>query len=135
MAGKKEAPAQGEDIAKLGVYIREARRQHGWSIRDLDKASGVSANYIFSIEKPGDSTRRPGAEVIGRLADALELDLNDLYQAVGWRHTLDESPDTAKILKVLAPRPELKTLLVEAKDLSPEQLEMLINLAKMQRRP
>jgi transcriptional regulator with XRE-family HTH domain len=120
------------DAQRLGQVIRAARRAKGWSLRDLDRAAGVASNYLWSIEKPGKNIRRPGAEVLGKLADALDLSLDDLYAQVGWRSKRIAAPGLEEVLSMVAVRPELKTLIKKASQLSPEALEMLISIAERQ---
>jgi transcriptional regulator with XRE-family HTH domain len=65
---------------RIGLAIRKARQDKGWSLRDLDLAANVSKNYIWRLEHPGTGTRRVGAKVLGALADALDLSIDDLYR-------------------------------------------------------
>jgi transcriptional regulator with XRE-family HTH domain len=120
------------DAQRLGIVIRAARRAKGWSLRDLDHAAGVASNYLWSIEKPGKSTRRPGAEVLGKLADALDLSLDDLYKEVGWRRIAIDAPGLEEVLTLIATQPDLKTLVKAASGLSPDGLRMLIDVAQRQ---
>jgi transcriptional regulator with XRE-family HTH domain len=120
------------DAQRLGQLIRAARRAKGWSLRDLDRAAGVASNYLWSIEKPGKTVRRPGAEVLGKLADALELSLDDIYAEVGWRSKRVDAPGLEEILTLVAAQPELKTLVKVASKLSVEELKMLINIGERQ---
>ncbi len=60
--GQKE----GEE---LGRRIREARARNGWSLAEVSSRSGLSRAYINSLERG--MGRRPGADVMRRLEDAL----------------------------------------------------------------
>ena len=56
-----------------------AREIKGWSLRDLEKASGVSNALISQIETG--KVRDPGFTTVVRLCDALGLSLDRAAQA------------------------------------------------------
>lgn len=57
----------------LGELIAVARECKGWTLRDLEKASGVSNPLISQIETG--KVRDPGFTTVVRLMDALGLSL------------------------------------------------------------
>ena len=115
---------QGEKLAQI---LRNARQQKGLSLRELDGLSGVAANYLWQIENPKGHTRRIGAEVLGKLADPLGLDLNRVYYEVGWRKTPPPEPSPAATIG-----PILKYVIMLPVDLTPEQTELMGGLLKNQ---
>lgn len=56
---------------KLGELIAIARECKGWTLRDLERASGVSNALISQIELG--RVKDPGLSTIVRIADALGL--------------------------------------------------------------
>lgn len=58
----------------LGELIAVARECKGWTLRDLEKASGVSNPLISQIETG--KVRDPGFTTVVRLVDALGLSLD-----------------------------------------------------------
>lgn len=58
----------------LGELIGVARECKGWTLRDLEKASGVSNALICQIEKG--KVRDPGFATVVRLVDALGITLD-----------------------------------------------------------
>lgn len=60
----------------LGPYLKELRLARGASIRALAEKVGVSAPHIGDIEK---GHRQPSEQLLARLAEALETDLDDVF--------------------------------------------------------
>lgn len=58
----------------LGELIAVAREVNGWTLRDLEKASGVSNALISQIENR--KVRDPGFTTVVRLVDALGISLD-----------------------------------------------------------
>jgi transcriptional regulator with XRE-family HTH domain len=64
----------------LGSFIREQRRQAELSVRKLSERAGVSNPYLSQVER---GLRRPSAEILQRLAKALEISAESLYVRAG----------------------------------------------------
>jgi len=58
---------------RLGELIAVARECKGWTLRHLEKQSGVSNALISQIETG--KVRDPGFSVVVRLMDALDVDV------------------------------------------------------------
>lgn len=58
---------------KLGELIAIARECKGWTLRDLERESGVSNTLISQIERG--KVKDPGLSTIVRLADSLGLSI------------------------------------------------------------
>lgn len=69
----------------LGEFIREQRRQGQLSLRKLSELAGISNPYLSQVER---GLRRPSADILQRLAKALEISAETLYIRAG---ILDES--------------------------------------------
>ena len=65
----------------LGDYLRAARTRAGLSVRELERLTGVANHYLTKLET-GFKTK-PSAEVLIKLADALELDTSELLAFIG----------------------------------------------------
>lgn len=65
----------------LGDYLRAARTRAGLSVRELERLTGVANGYLTKLET-GFKTN-PSAEVLIKLADALELDTSELLAFIG----------------------------------------------------
>lgn len=63
-------------IANLGNFIKETRKNKGYSLRDLSKISGVSTTVISDIEN---LVYLPKFDVIVRLGLALEISIDELF--------------------------------------------------------
>ena len=64
----------------IGELIAIARECKGWSLRDLEKASGVSNALISQIENH--KVRDPGFSTVVRLCDAMGLTIDRAAETV-----------------------------------------------------
>jgi transcriptional regulator with XRE-family HTH domain len=65
----------------LSTLLRSARRDRGVNLRDLAASVGVSPSYLSRIES-GEHVRISGG-TLERLAQALQLPLDEVYRAAG----------------------------------------------------
>ncbi|HEX9681490.1 MAG TPA: helix-turn-helix transcriptional regulator [Acidimicrobiales bacterium] len=79
-----EPDARMED---LGAFIREHRNNVQLSLRKLSEAAGISNPYLSQIER---GLRKPSAEILRQLANALHISAETLYVRAG---ILDEKPE------------------------------------------
>lgn len=61
----------------LGVNIRSAREQRGWSQEELADRSGIHRTYISGVER---GTRNPTLSIIETIATTLELTAAQLLE-------------------------------------------------------
>ncbi len=71
--------ANTRDSKSLGDLIREARTPKG-SLRDFAKKLDITPSYLSDIEN---DRRIPAEEVLGRIAEQLELDFDELMAKAG----------------------------------------------------
>ncbi len=67
----------------LGAVVRQAREHAGLSLRNLEAIVGVSRQLLLRLEH--DQLDNPSPALLQRLAEALELDSDDLFAFVGYR--------------------------------------------------
>jgi transcriptional regulator with XRE-family HTH domain len=67
-------------VRELGGFIREQRRHAEMSLRSLADRAGVSNPYLSQIER---GLRKPSAEILQRLAEALRISAETLYVKAG----------------------------------------------------
>jgi len=67
----------------LGTRIRQARERAGLSLRNLEAITGISHTMLHRLEL--DELDNPSAATLRRLADALELDSDDLFALMGYQ--------------------------------------------------
>jgi transcriptional regulator with XRE-family HTH domain len=67
----------------LGTTIRQARERAGLSLRNLEAIVGVSRQLLLRLEH--DEVDNPSPTLLHQLAQALELDSDDLFAFVGYR--------------------------------------------------
>ncbi len=65
---------------EFGELLRRGRERLGMSRRDLVEATGLSYPYVSQLET---GYRQPSPTAIRKLADALQLSLDDLFSAMG----------------------------------------------------
>lgn len=62
----------------IGDRIKRYREERGMSATELSDKSGVSKSYISELENPKDGTKKPSAEVLYEIAEALGVAMSDL---------------------------------------------------------
>lgn len=67
-------------VATLGEYLREQRRGAEMSLRQLADQAGVSNPYLSQVER---GLRKPSAEVLNKIAGALQISAEHLYVRAG----------------------------------------------------
>ena len=90
---KGEIEARWRD---LGEFIREQRNIGQLSLRKLSEQAGVSNPYLSQIER---GLRKPSAEVLRRVARALEISSEELYVRAGILDERDEHPDLGSAIR------------------------------------
>ncbi|MBU5227807.1 helix-turn-helix domain-containing protein [Clostridium senegalense] len=94
----------------IGLKIKELRISKGLTRKSFSELTGISPSYIEQIES---SKKTPTIETLLKITSAFNLTVSEL---IG-----ETKPNLT---------PELKTLLDNAKDLSPKQLEKLTEFIK-----
>jgi transcriptional regulator with XRE-family HTH domain len=67
-------------VRELGSFIREQRKAAQLSLRNLAHLAGVSNPYLSQIER---GLRKPSAEILQRVAEALTISAETLYVKAG----------------------------------------------------
>lgn len=90
MPSERDTSHAGEATASrvrdLGAFIREQRTSAQLSLRTLASRAGISNPYLSQIER---GLRRPSADILQRVADALRISAESLYVQAGM---LEERP-------------------------------------------
>jgi transcriptional regulator with XRE-family HTH domain len=73
--------------ARIGEVLRRARRHRQWSLRDVERRTGIPNPYLSQIERG--QVRRPDVEVLWALSELYSL---DFARIAVWSGHLDESP-------------------------------------------
>lgn len=64
---------------QLGYRIRYLRQLKNWSIEDLALEAGINRNYLSDLER---GTRNPTLMILSKIAAALGIDLNILFEGI-----------------------------------------------------
>lgn len=75
---------------ELGEFIREQRRVGQLSLRKLSEMAGISNPYLSQIER---GLRKPSAEILRQIAQALQISSETLYVRAGILETRDGEYD------------------------------------------
>ena len=67
-------------VASLGEYLRDQRRLAELSLRQLAQEADVSNPYLSQVER---GLRKPSAEVLNKIAGALQISAEHLYVRAG----------------------------------------------------
>jgi transcriptional regulator with XRE-family HTH domain len=95
-------------VTSLGKRIKEQRQELGLTVRGFAARIGVAPPFVTDIEA---DRRRPGPEVLERIASVLSIPLDEL-QALDPRITpevkewMDEQPRVSSLLRRLQDDPD-----------------------------
>ena len=80
LAGRATVEYMTDEPRDLGAFIRDLRRNARISLRQLAQQAGVSNPYLSQIER---GLRKPSAEVLAQLANALRVSTPLMYLRAG----------------------------------------------------
>jgi transcriptional regulator with XRE-family HTH domain len=75
-----DAGSDGNDPLDVGAFIRSQRELAKMSVRKLAELADVSNPYLSQIER---GLRRPSAEILQQVAQALRISVESLYVRAG----------------------------------------------------
>lgn len=99
------APAMAFDPKVLGRRVREERQKAGLSLSQLAAAAGVTKAYLVRLEN---QAANPSVEIVGQIAEALDLTVADLVGGPVIRFVGDDSEVTPS-LRAFADRAQLSS--------------------------
>jgi transcriptional regulator with XRE-family HTH domain len=102
----------------LGACVQQARERAGLSLRNLEAITGISRPMLNRLEH--DQIDNPNPNILHRLAEALELDSDDLFAFVGYQPS-SKLPSLAPYLRAKYDLPP--DALAEANDVLQDILE------------
>jgi HTH-type transcriptional regulator, competence development regulator len=70
------------DDDTLGARLRQVREQAGWSLRDLEKRSGLKSGYLSQLEQA--KITHPSPSILRRVAEAYQLRFQDVLVWAGY---------------------------------------------------
>lgn len=96
-------------LADLGAFIAEQRKAAQLSLRKLGERAGISNPYLSQVER---GLRRPSADILQRIAKALEISAETLYVRAGILDQATEEDLAAQIRRDPSLTEEQKRTLV-----------------------
>ncbi len=103
--------------------IRYYRERKGLTMEELGKIVGVTDGTISNYER---GTRDPKPEMLLKLADALDTDVNALLGREQYPDPYEEEAELKEYLEELRTRPEMKMLFQVGKHMTVEQVKNLV---------
>jgi transcriptional regulator with XRE-family HTH domain len=97
-------------VIDIGKKIREIRKANGQKLLNISEATGLSQPFISEIER---GVKVPSIDTLEKICSALGITLSEFFS--------DQSPELP---------PHLRNLVEAARDLSPEQVELLTDLIR-----
>jgi transcriptional regulator with XRE-family HTH domain len=79
---QENQPMTEHNPAVLGEFIKQARIAKGLGSRELANRVGLAQSNIVRIEQGHIAEPKPS--ILGRLAEVLDLDMADVYNAAGY---------------------------------------------------
>ena len=109
-------------VERLTYYMHE----HGYSKADIARLSGIPYTTIDGLFKKGDENTK--LTTLKKLAKLIGCTLDELVDAQTQGYYTN--PETAAIAQTIYDRPDLRILLDATKDLSPEDVKFVADLAQ-----
>lgn len=83
------------ETSTVGQYLRELRQRVRLSLREVEQQVGVSNSYLSQVET---GQRRPGTNVLKRLAPLYRVSVRDLLERAGHLvETPEEVPEDEEV--------------------------------------
>lgn len=102
MDGSEQTQHDAHERVALGEFIAAQRRAAEMSLRQLAERAGISNPYVSQIER---GLRKPSAEVLQQLANALSVSAESLYERAGILDPDEARP--AQVERVIRADPQL----------------------------
>jgi len=97
---RSDAEAAQPSQPRIGEILRRARRHRGWSLRDVERRTGIPNPHLSQIERG--HIRRPDVEILWTLSELYALDFPTI---AAWSGHLDpHSTEPSASLALIALR-------------------------------
>ena len=110
----------------FSVNLKKLREQANLTQEELAAKTGLSKSTISMYER---GERFPSEQILELLADLFNVDMNMLLGKQS-KSTYYLDPETARLAQEAANDPEFRLLLDAKRDLSPEDMRIIIDLEK-----
>ena len=107
--------------------LRQLRIERGLTQEELALRTGLKRSAIGMYES---GSREPKFEILELLADFFNVDMNVLLGKEPNQQMYYINPETAALAQTIYDRPDLRILLDATKDLSPEDVKFVADLAQ-----
>jgi transcriptional regulator with XRE-family HTH domain len=117
MAKSKQEPPTSEEVS-LGEALRQIREMNSFTLRAVERMTGVSNAYLSQLERGKIDKPSPG--FLFKLAEAYGVPYDQLMEKAGYISR--DTVDTAR-------RPNLLTTALASLNLTPEEEREVVNYA------
>jgi transcriptional regulator with XRE-family HTH domain len=104
----------------FGSYIRHLRERLGYSLKEVDELTGISASYINRIEQG--QRKAPSYPILEKLAEAYKVDVTELLKIAGI------NSDDKKNVKGFAEIVYTNNFTINGKIVSKKKKELIVEL-------
>lgn len=101
----------------LAARLRKLRKDKDLSLEDVAKKAGISKTYLWELERDTSSARKPSADVLIRIANALSTTLADLL-SLATVHVQDQPIELPPALREFQKRMAAQNAPLSEADLS-----------------
>lgn len=113
-------------MGEFAKIFKQLRTSRDMTQEDMSKALGISRSAISMYEA---GKREPDFETLEIIADYFNLDIDYLMGRTD-KSTYYIDPETARMAQELLNSPGQRTLLDATRDLAPDNMQILIQMAK-----
>ena len=110
----------------FSINLKKLREQANLTQEELASKTGLSKSTISMYER---GERFPSEQILELLADLFNVDMNMLLGKQS-KSTYYLDPETARLAQEAANDPDMRLLLDAKRDLSPEDMKVIIDMAK-----
>lgn len=111
----------------LGSRLKEIRKYKGLTILDVKELSGLSKSTISEVEN---NITSPTAATLNKFAEALGVPIEEFFKEENEIDYIDTLSDKEAIIlyEAIQKNDVLKKLIVETKDLNPQQIRKILKI-------
>ena len=106
----------------FGIWMKQLRKAKGYSLKDLENASGVTASYIHRLESG--SRKTPSIPVVENLAVALGIQEDEFFKKLGLMSSSEKNSEPVPFIELIS----LNNFMINGKVVNHEQKDCLIDL-------
>lgn len=109
----------------VGLYLKQLRKEKGYSYKKLAELADISQSYVFRIENGERST--PSVPILNKILKALDVNPNDFYRKINMEQDVESQGTTENLFQMIS----LNNYTIDDKIVTVPQKEKLSELLKV----